>query len=237
MQLFVTLNLSSHSRLRFFESFCSSLSHCARDPRREKMEGTRAGTATGSYKCGKPGHWLRDCPFSAPNSNFNLNPNPNSITATTPNPNTPNRSSSSFKPKSATKKPNMLPRTKPKLTPELLLSDDDLGYALRYFPRKFKYCGRGHEFVHKVEKVAATRRGKSMDILQVLVESGTSETLLISYAYFIFLYRAIYVKSILRVFFPLILLVWHIKKDTRGAMSCLHCLWTCASKVYKLPFP
>ncbi|KAG4963720.1 hypothetical protein JHK82_040396 [Glycine max] len=161
MQLFVTLNLSSHSRLRFFESFCSSLSHCARDPRREKMEGTRAGTATGSYKCGKPGHWLRDCPFSAPNSNFNLNPNPNSITATTPNPNTPNRSSSSFKPKSATKKPNMLPRTKPKLTPELLLSDDDLGYALRYFPRKFKYCGRGHEFVHKVEKVAATRRGKS----------------------------------------------------------------------------
>ncbi|KAL2584754.1 hypothetical protein AAZV13_14G146900 [Glycine max] len=124
------------------------------------MEGTRAGTATGSYKCGKPGHWLRDCPFSAPNSNFNLNPNPNSITATTPNPNTPNRSSSSFKPKSATKKPNMLPRTKPKLTPELLLSDDDLGYALRYFPRKFKYCGRGHEFVHKVEKVAATRRGK-----------------------------------------------------------------------------
>ncbi|KAG5122462.1 hypothetical protein JHK84_040802 [Glycine max] len=56
----------------------------------------------------------------------------------------------------------MLPRTKPKLTPELLLSDDDLGYALRYFPRKFKYCGRGHEFVHKVEKVAATRRGKDI---------------------------------------------------------------------------
>ena len=37
--------------------------------------------------------------------------------------------------------------------------------------------------------------GASQDILQVLVESETSETLLISCAYFIFLYKAIYVKS------------------------------------------
>ena len=59
--------------------------------------------------------------------------------------NTPNPSSSSFKPRFAAEKPKKLPRTKPKLTPELLLSDEGLGYVLRYFPREFKYRGGGHE--------------------------------------------------------------------------------------------
>ncbi|XP_027909672.1 TIMELESS-interacting protein [Vigna unguiculata] len=159
-----------------------------------KGTGTGTGTATGCYKCGRPGHWSRDCPFSAPNSN----PNPSASTNPTPDP-----SSSSFKPRSAAEKPKKLPRTRPKLTTEMLLSDDGLGYVLRYFPRQFKYRGRGHEvrdlgnllqlytewhsrllpyysfneFIHKVEKVGATRRVKNCIMeLRERVASGGDPT-------------------------------------------------------------
>ncbi|KAK8529135.1 hypothetical protein V6N12_059925 [Hibiscus sabdariffa] len=73
------------------------------------------------------------------------------------------------------------------LTPELLLSDDGFGYILRHFPRAFRYRGHGHEvsdlgnlielyrewhkhlipyysfeqFVHKVDKVASSKRVKN----------------------------------------------------------------------------
>lgn len=92
-----------------------------------------------------------------------------------------------MKPNASASKPKKAPRTRPKLTPELLLSDEGLGYILRYFPRNFKCRGRGHEvndlrnllrmyaewhaqflpyfpfdqFIQKVEEVGSSRRVKT----------------------------------------------------------------------------
>ncbi|GLJ55073.1 hypothetical protein SUGI_1182140 [Cryptomeria japonica] len=128
----------------------------------EKKSGS--APATGCYKCGRAGHWSRDCPFS---TSDNVGQGKQAVVA---------------------EKPAQAPKVKKKIrrtiTPDLLLSNEGLGYVLEHIPRMVQIKGRGHEvtdlgnlmeayihwhslmlpsvsfpyFVDKVEKVGCTKR-------------------------------------------------------------------------------
>ncbi|AAF26978.1 putative CCHC-type zinc finger protein [Arabidopsis thaliana] len=147
--------------------------------RDRRVKSEMESAPTGCFKCGRPGHWSRDCPSSAPVAGNN---SVSSSSAPSQIPNNEFQRSSSKSGTSIAPAPKVTKTRvqRPKLTPELLLSEDGLGYVLRYFPKSFNewhthllpYYSFDH-FVHKVQQVASTKRVKNcINELRERVASG-----------------------------------------------------------------
>lgn len=146
-----------------------------------------AAKPTGCYKCGKPDHWSRDCP-SQPATEAGAKATTAPASGWQGNTQGFKRkepwSERGTKPFAKPVKVPAPPRRMPKLTPDLLLGADGLGYVLEKVPRQVTIKGRGHEvedlkslleaylrwhqnllpyysysqFVEKVEKLGSSKR-------------------------------------------------------------------------------
>ncbi|KAJ1260869.1 hypothetical protein BS78_10G265200 [Paspalum vaginatum] len=185
-----------------------------------------AAAPTGCFKCGRPAHWSRDCPSApspadaaaATNTSasrfFNAKPRPfaSSSSAAAAAEGDGNGAGAAAAAAAAlphdgnNKRKKKERATRPKLTPDLLLSDGGIGFVLRYFPKAFKPRARpGHEvedlgnliklytdwhsrlipyysfeqFVRKAEKVGASNRvRRCISELRDRVARGGDPTLL-----------------------------------------------------------
>jgi len=111
------------------------------------------GQPTGCYKCRGKGHWARDCtavPAAALSSQAPGSSSADLLEATLKPKDgrgeTDQRASSTAAGSSGGKAAVPRQRHKvPKLTPDLLLSREGLGYVLEKLPQQVTIKGRGHE--------------------------------------------------------------------------------------------